>query len=268
MRQTHTALAGGVCKTWIKHGTALQVFNDHHLHAVLARKDRPLISVCNHGATLDDPILFGYLPWKTLLDVSSMRWSLGAKEICFTNPFTSWFFGAGQVLPIVRGTGVYQPSMNRAVDLLNDNRWVHIFSEGRVNQQREMLRFKWGIGRLVLDARTPPLVLPFYQRGMETMVPLGQHYPTPFTKVVMAFGEPIDFREHLPLLQSSSPSTYSHANDASSRSQPVHSFTDAIPGDPSLPSADMERRILVTRLVQDRVEHLKKFVDKVYYESE
>eukprot|EP00842_Homolaphlyctis_polyrhiza_P001708 jgi/Hompol1/2538/HPOL_002948-RA len=183
-------------KTWIKHFSLLKVFDDHHLHAALARKSQPLISVTNHSSCLDDPILMGILPWKTLLNPYEMRWSLGAKEICFKNPVRSWFFSAGQVLPIVRGDGIYQPSMNKAIELLNDNRWVHVFPEARVNQSNELDRFKWGTARLIMEAKVKPLVLPFYHRGMEIMVPLTQDHPNPMTKVLVGFGKPIDFREY------------------------------------------------------------------------
>ncbi|KAH9272512.1 hypothetical protein BASA83_005321 [Batrachochytrium salamandrivorans] len=223
-------LGGAVCKAWLDHCTAFQVHNRHHLLSALQRGNQPLISVCNHSATLDDPILFGALPWSTLFDPYQMRWSLAAKEICFTNAFTSWVFETGQALPIVRGDGIYQPVMNQAVDLLNDNRWVHIFPEGRVNQSRNMLRFKWGVARLIMDAKTPPLLLPFYHRGMEAMVPLSQHYPTPMTKVVLAFGKPIDFREY----------TFQ----------------------PSL--SDSEQRIRITQDIQSEMGRLERFVNDAF----
>ncbi|EGF80948.1 hypothetical protein BATDEDRAFT_19447 [Batrachochytrium dendrobatidis JAM81] len=213
---------------WLKYCTALYVYNQHYLELSLARKHQPLISACNHSATLDDPILFGLLPWSTLLDAKNMRWSLGAKEICFTNAFTSWFFTVGQVLPIIRGDGIYQPAMNQAVNLLDNNRWVHIFPEGRVNQAETMLRFKWGIARLVMDSKTPPLVLPFYHTGMQHMVPLSQHYPNPMKKIVLAFGKPIDFRSY--------------------------SFEKSITNE--------EQRIRITKRIQDEVERLKLFVDQ------
>ncbi|KAL2920184.1 Lyso-phosphatidylcholine acyltransferase [Polyrhizophydium stewartii] len=227
-RVGHQGVGGAINKTWIKHCSRLQVFNQHHLEAALARHGKPLISACNHSATLDDPILFGMLPWRTLLRAEDMRWSLGAKEICFTNAFTSWSRG---VIPIVRGDGIHQPAMDEALALLNNDRWVHIFPEGRVNQSSEMLRFKWGIARLVMDAKTPPLVLPFFHRGMETMVPLKQHYPNPMTRVVVAFGEPLDFAD--PHLR----------------------------GDTSAPAA--EQRVHITATIQQRMEDLKVFVDSV-----
>lgn len=45
---------------------------------------------------------------------------------------------------------------------------MHIFPEGAVNLTRStaMRRFKWGIARLLLDARTLPVVVPVWLTGV------------------------------------------------------------------------------------------------------
>lgn len=60
----------------------------------------------------------------------TMRWSLGAREVCHSNPLHALFFRLGNVLPIDRGQGIYQPIMNEMVDKLNEGMWLHIFPEG------------------------------------------------------------------------------------------------------------------------------------------
>lgn len=90
---------------------------------------RPLITVANHDATIDDPVMFAALPCE-FWHPDHMRWALGAREICFTNPLFSCFFSAGQVIPIDRGMGVMQPAMDHALTVLNQDKWVHIFPEG------------------------------------------------------------------------------------------------------------------------------------------
>src|SRR3989338_10746056 len=58
--------------------------------------DQPLVTVCNHASTFDEPLLWGMLPLRVLWNPSLLRWTLSAEEVCFNNPFTRWFFGSGQ----------------------------------------------------------------------------------------------------------------------------------------------------------------------------
>ncbi len=45
--------------------------------------------------------------------------------------------------------------------------WVHIFPEGMVHQEeaRRLRYFRWGVGRLVLEADPPPDVVPIFIDG-------------------------------------------------------------------------------------------------------
>lgn len=73
----------------------------------------------------------GVLKWQHLIARNDvMRWALGASEICFANSFYAKFFSYGRVVPVVRGHGVYQPSMDFVLSKLNKGGWVHIFPEG------------------------------------------------------------------------------------------------------------------------------------------
>ena len=91
---------------------------------------RALITVANHDSCLDDPVVIsGLLPFHYFRS-EFCRWSLGAKEVCHTNKFTTKFFSYGQVVPIIRGNGIYQRAMNFALEELRKGAWVHIFPEG------------------------------------------------------------------------------------------------------------------------------------------
>lgn len=179
-------IIGGVglaCKVFLRLCTRTQV---HHLstllHAIGERPaGTPLITVSNHTSTLDDPLLWGILPTRILFDAARMRWALGAEELLFTNGLFNWFFGGGKVLAIRRGDGLMQPNVSRAVKLLDEGHWVHVFPEGRVIPDSSQLktRLRWGISRLILEPERSPLLLPIVHQGMEGIKPLD----TPFWKI-------------------------------------------------------------------------------------
>lgn len=129
----------------------------------------------------------------------------------------SSFFRAGQVLPTDRGRGVFQPSLDRSVDLLERGGWVHIFPEGYVNMSRQarVRRFKWGIARMLLEAgsRSPaavaprakaqveqqqlrPLIIPIWISGLDAMMPeprgIPRWLPRPGANVTITIGAPVN----------------------------------------------------------------------------
>ena len=55
---------------------------------------------------------------------------------------------------------------------------------GKVNETRNLIRTKWGIGRLVLESERAPLILPFIHRGMEEVLPLYHTFPKLNKKLV------------------------------------------------------------------------------------
>lgn len=46
-------------------------------------RDRPLLTISNHLSTIDDPLIWGMLPFHQLSDASIVRWTLGADELMF-----------------------------------------------------------------------------------------------------------------------------------------------------------------------------------------
>jgi monolysocardiolipin acyltransferase len=81
------------------------------------------------------------IPYKNLWNRTG-RWSLGAKEICHSSRFTSWFFSLGQVMPVIRGEGIYQTAVNKAIEELNKGSWIHIFPEGRYHKTMLVKKLK------------------------------------------------------------------------------------------------------------------------------
>ncbi len=179
--------------------SSIQIHNhEQFLKCVCEReKGRPLITVSNHDSCIDDPLIFGSLmPVSSFLkpDSPQYRWAVGAKEVCFSNPKHSLFFRLGKVLPIIRGNGVYQTSMNEVLKELNRGDWLHIYPEGKINMTKEFIRLKWGVGRLVADSKTTPLVLPFFHYGMDTVLPNEEPYKLRMNKkATIVVGKPLNF---------------------------------------------------------------------------
>jgi len=187
-------LIGIIVKVWLK------VFNTTKLHnmdtlndAISGRpKGVPLITVCNHYSCIDDPGIWGILRLRELTNARVMRWGAAAHDIAFTRKFYNWFFPAGKAVPIVRGLGVYQQSMNFLLERLNRGEWLQLFPEGKVNMEREKMRMKWGIGRLIYDSNVTPIVLPFYHIGMNEILPNYKPYiPRVGKRVTVLIGEPL-----------------------------------------------------------------------------
>ena len=110
----------------------------------------------------------------------------------------SAFFRTGQVLETFRGKGVYQQSVDTAIEKLDQGNWVsvlvivlrmsyldldqvHFFGEGKVNQSHtfekdeniiKLPRFKWGIGRVLMESAVQPVVIPMWLTGKS----LFHHY--------------------------------------------------------------------------------------------
>ncbi|KAG0269049.1 hypothetical protein DFQ27_004981 [Actinomortierella ambigua] len=218
-----TAVIGGVgtvSKIFMTFGAYTSLYNMQPFLNILYDKTRtrPILTVTNHMSTADDPLLWGALPWKCYKHPSkTIRYALGAQELCYFNKPVAAFFRFGQVVPVIRGNGIFQPAVDYAIEMLKSGKWVHVFPEGKVNQQQDLIRLKWGVGRVLMEyAGTPipqggqpfmdeqmPIVIPIYHLGMEEILkenPDGTSpiWPKMGLPLTIVFGKPIDFG---PLIQ-------------------------------------------------------------------
>ncbi|KAI0048162.1 acyltransferase-domain-containing protein [Auriscalpium vulgare] len=222
-----TATAVGLtCKTFINLGLCtMSVHGLPNLMKALESdergKGRGIVTVSNHVSVLDDPMTWGVMPARTYLSTHLTRWSLGASDIMFTNPSSvfSAFFRTGQVLETFRGKGVYQPAVDSAIEKLSSGSWIHLFGEGKVCQPdtyevekgvARLIRFKWGVGRILIETPRPPIVIPVWITGFEDLMPEGRKWPYKYfprlgTKLSVTFGDPIPPEHVLSALKRETP---------------------------------------------------------------
>ncbi|KAK4282781.1 hypothetical protein QN277_014115 [Acacia crassicarpa] len=193
---------GNVCHVFMNGLNRVQVHGLEKLHKPLLHrpKGKPLLTVSNHVASMDDPLVIAsLLPPHVLLDAQNLRWTLCATDRCFKNPVTSAFFRSVKVLPVSRGDGIYQKGMDMAISKLNHGGWVHIFPEGSRSRDggKTMGSSKRGVGRLVLDSDSVPIVVPFVHTGMQDIMPIGGNFPRVGKTVTVLIGDPINFDDLL-----------------------------------------------------------------------
>ncbi|KAG1668069.1 hypothetical protein FOA52_010479 [Chlamydomonas sp. UWO 241] len=178
-----------------------EVVGGERLSAALQRPHgTPLITVSNHVAAMDDPLVLStVVPQELYGRPETIRWTLCASDRCFKYAALSPLFTAAKVLPIQRGGGLSQPGMRAAEARLAAGDWVHVFPEGTRSQGGgRMGAVRKGVGRLVSacrDARgrgsPDPLVLPFVHEGMEGVMPRGRTLPSTGQRVRVLVGAPV-----------------------------------------------------------------------------
>lgn len=126
------------------------------------------------------------------------------------------------MIETVRGGGIFQPAIDEAVKKLQDGEWVrhprciqrssiidkdlaqiHIFPEGRVNQEDlhppgGLIRFKWGVSRIIMDSERMPVIIPIWISGFDEVMPNTRKYfrgfPRPGARISVTVGQPIEHK--------------------------------------------------------------------------
>lgn len=193
-------LIGNACHVFMHGLNSVQIYGAEKLQQALQErpKGKPLLTVSNHVAAMDDPfVIASILPPSVMLEAQKLRWTLCATDRCFTNPILSTFFRSVKVLPVSRGDGIYQKGMDMALSKLNNGGWVHIFPEGSRSKDggKTIAPSKRGVGRLVMDADSLPIVIPFVHTGMQDVMPVGKRIPRAGKRVIVVVGDPINFND-------------------------------------------------------------------------
>ncbi|EDW47623.1 tafazzin homolog [Drosophila sechellia] len=177
-----------------------RVYNKERLIQLITKRPKgvPLVTVSNHYSCFDDPGLWGCLPLGIVCNTYKIRWSMAAHDICFTNKLHSLFFMFGKCIPVVRGIGVYQDAINLCIEKAALGHWIHVFPEGKVNMEKEELRLKWGVGRIIYESPKIPIILPMWHEGMDELLPNVEPYVIQRGKqVTLNVGQPLDLNDFI-----------------------------------------------------------------------
>jgi 1-acyl-sn-glycerol-3-phosphate acyltransferase len=147
----------------------------------------PVIIIANHKSRADHFFIGAAFPkfWRTnLLPIRFM-----VKDELFAHPLSRWFFSCLGSYPAQKGQGL-DVSLAQPLALLNQNKVVGIYPEGRRIYSDDIGEFRRGVGELV--SRAPGImVLPVVVAGANRLI--GQLIPKFRGKIVIRFGTPQKF---------------------------------------------------------------------------
>ncbi|KAF5839883.1 phosphate acyltransferase [Dunaliella salina] len=204
-RSITLGLVSGFAKLTLTLLNKFEVVNYEQFRQALDHRPRDtgLITIANHVSMFDDPgIPSALTPWARFwLDPweDRVRWTLCAREVCFKNEFLRQFFAAGKTLPVLRGEGVQQPILRVVAWAAARGDWVHLFPEGKIQLDGKLGAFRWGVGKMVCDARLAggkdPIILPMYHSGMSRVLPFKAFIFRVGHTISVRIGEPLDLSD-------------------------------------------------------------------------
>lgn len=169
-------------------------FEVHGVHNI--PKKGAAIMASNHLAILDSAFVPGAIPRHVAF--------LG-KEQLFTGKglrarFVRSFLRAMGQLEIDRSGGTKSASaLGGGAGVLRAGKLLGIYPEGTRSPDGRLHRGRTGIARVLLDQ--PAIVIPVAVSGTEDIMPRGSKFPKFGTRVIVTFGEPMDFSRYAGLTE-------------------------------------------------------------------
>lgn len=154
------------------------------------------IVASNHLAILDSAFVPGALPRHVAFLVKEQFFAGKG----FAAYWRRSFMGAMKQLEIDRGGGAASVSaLGGGVDVLREGRLLGIYPEGTRSPDGRLHRGRTGIARLILDNPVP--VIPAAISGSREILPRGAKFPKLGGRVIVTFGEPLDFSRYAGLVE-------------------------------------------------------------------
>jgi monolysocardiolipin acyltransferase len=95
-------------------------------------ENRGLLTVMNHMSVVDDPFMWGLLPWRFFTNIDDIRWGLAASNLCFASKGATYFFSLGKILGTDRfGGSPYQGSIDASIRLLSPDDTLDLIYDGQ-----------------------------------------------------------------------------------------------------------------------------------------
>jgi 1-acyl-sn-glycerol-3-phosphate acyltransferase len=158
----------------------------------------PLMFVFNHVSILDnafvDVLVF---PPRAIRDRKFLPYHVPEERNFFKGPLMSWFMRRVRCIPIRRGDGVFQPAVDRVIEVLRAGGCVHVAPEGTRTRTGKLGRGRAGVGRVLYE--TGAAVVPCFHRGMGDILPIGAHFPRFGKRAEIIIGPPFRLDQFLNL---------------------------------------------------------------------
>lgn len=169
-------------------------FEVHGVHNIPKRGAAVIAS--NHVGILDSAFVPGAMPRHVAFLVKE-QWFSGKG---FAAAFRRGFMRAMGQLEIDRGGGsASEISLGSGVAVLSAGKLLGIYPEGTRSPDGRLHRGRTGIARVLLEMSVP--VIPVSVSGTAEIMPRGAKFPKLGGRVIVTFGEPLDFSRYAGLTE-------------------------------------------------------------------